>query len=294
MTEVSISYVFPNISTVNRGGRGGLNERWNYALRYNCNFIEMPCDFIKNKTEIKLTGLEMCSIPDKEAIEKIYSSNYNPNAKIKYILHTEPMLSRRDLDNKNYTAKLKWYDDKWLDDFISMLISVIKFLKITPYAIEIHPGKRKNTYGNIFFAATKIIKDIFKVFNYKPLILLENRTGHFISNCKEVSEFMYLLEKQKSDYKNHINFVLDIYQLYKSTKDTFENDLKLIPFNSLKAYHIHTNHSAPDISDEIPWKFVFDQIKEVKNPIIINPEVFHEKNVRKTIDFCNNLLETKI
>jgi len=288
---MNVSYVFPNISKLNYEGRGGLNERWNYALRYSCDFIEVPCDFIKNKTEMKLTGLDMCSIPDQLAIERIYKKDYSSNNCIKYILHTEPMLHRMDISNKSHKAKLKWYDDIWTDKFITMIFSVIDLFKETPFAIEIHPGDRNNTYGNLYYAAVKILTKVYERYNYKPLILVENRTGQFISTCKEVSEFINLVSKQSSDLTKNINFVLDIFQLYTSTKDTFEKDLNLIPFEIIKAYHVHTYHKAPDINDALPWKSVFQRIKLNCDQVIINPEVFHEKHVRTTIDFCKEMMK---
>jgi len=50
------SYVFPNISAFNRNGRGGLHKRYEIAAAKDCRFIEVPADFIKNKTEVQLTG----------------------------------------------------------------------------------------------------------------------------------------------------------------------------------------------------------------------------------------------
>jgi len=51
-----VSYACPNVSELNRGGRGGLRDRWVLAKESGCAFVEMPADFVKNKTEVTLTG----------------------------------------------------------------------------------------------------------------------------------------------------------------------------------------------------------------------------------------------
>ncbi len=43
--------------------------------------------------------------------------------------------------NGNCTPKLKWYKTGWIHKFVNHIFSIIDFLKIAPYAIEIHPGK---------------------------------------------------------------------------------------------------------------------------------------------------------
>ena len=78
----------------------------------------------------------------------------------------------------------------------------------------------------------------------------------------------------------------------------FKQDLKTIPSEALKAYHIHgcgdKPHQIPKDNDEIPWKNVFEKIKENKGNIIINPEVLNHSFVEPTINFCNKMLENKI
>jgi hypothetical protein len=68
----NISYVFPNISSFNRNGRGGLHKRFEIAKVHNYNFIEVPADFIKNKTEVELTGKKLGSILGVEEVKKLY------------------------------------------------------------------------------------------------------------------------------------------------------------------------------------------------------------------------------
>ncbi len=65
-----VSYVFPNVSDIRQ--RGSLYDRWILAEKYNCDYIEVPADFIKNKTEIQKTGLGICEFLDKKAIATLY------------------------------------------------------------------------------------------------------------------------------------------------------------------------------------------------------------------------------
>ena len=82
-----VSYVYPNTSDLNRGGRGGLSARFELAQSAGCKFIEMPADFIKNKTEIQLTGLDLGSTLTKEGVATLYEPG-SPSRDLAYILHT--------------------------------------------------------------------------------------------------------------------------------------------------------------------------------------------------------------
>jgi hypothetical protein len=90
-----VSYVYQNTSDLYRGGRGGLSARFELAQSSGCKFIEMPADFIKNKTEIELTGLDLGSTLTKEAVVALYEPG-TPSKNLAYILHTEPSLPRTD------------------------------------------------------------------------------------------------------------------------------------------------------------------------------------------------------
>jgi hypothetical protein len=74
----------------------------------------------------------------------------------------------------------------------------------------------------------------------------------------------------------------------------FQQDLKTIPTEALKAYHIHgfgeKPHQIPQENDEIPWKMIFEKVRENKETIIINPEVLNHSFIGPTIDFCKKYL----
>ena len=129
----NISYVFPNTSTFNLNGRGGLYKRYEFALKANCNFIEIPADFIKNKTEVKKTGKDLGTILSINEVNELYEPG-TPSNKVRYILHTEPSLTRRDGAGNYITPPLCWYDQKWTNDFIGMLTDITDQL---PHGISV-------------------------------------------------------------------------------------------------------------------------------------------------------------
>jgi len=198
MMKRNISYVFPNISTFNRNGRGGLHQRYEIAEAHGCSFVEVPADFVKNKTEVKLTGKELGSILSAQDIEKLYEYG-TPSKNIKYILHTEPQLSRRNGEGTSCTPQLKWNDRKWVRDFTNMAVAISKRFGVPPSGIEIHPGGRHNSYLDIVRSITTIRESFEKSFNTIPFVVLENRTGQFVSNGEQILELWraLLFENQK-------------------------------------------------------------------------------------------------
>lgn len=79
MGNKGIEYVLPNVNLIRL--RGGLAERIELARPFNCKYVEIPADFIKNGTEERITGGEI-GTPLKK---KTYSSP----------VYTEPDRKRR-------------------------------------------------------------------------------------------------------------------------------------------------------------------------------------------------------
>lgn len=136
-------FTYPNIGPFNRNGRGGLKKRQKELKRvnkkYNTNdfqLVEIPADFIKNKSEEKKTKLKVCSFLDEKTVQHLYTPGFF-DKEIKYVLHTEPVFSHQGL-NGSCTPKLEWYNPNWVQKFIKHVFSIIDFFQITPYAIEIH------------------------------------------------------------------------------------------------------------------------------------------------------------
>ncbi len=137
----SLSFVFPNLSDIQQ--RGGLASRLELARDLGCEYLEIPADFIKNKSEVERTGLEMGSPLTPAAIAELYDAEAGPTP-LPYILHTEPSLSRMDAYGVRSQARLCWYDTGWVEALIEMIVGIAEQLSAAPAAVEIHPGDRRN------------------------------------------------------------------------------------------------------------------------------------------------------
>ena len=281
---VNVSYVYPNVSGITQ--RGGLLERWKLAENLGCVYIEVPADFIKNKTEIEKTDLDLGYFLNEPAITVLYKKDYKIPQELKYILHTEPSLRRNNGYGISYQAPLKWYNREWLEKFVCMVISISKFLGIPATVIEIHPGDKRNSFEDIIMSITFLLDRYNEEFKIEPLILIENRTGQFISSGKDISSFWRFLSANNPDLEEKTGIVLDVQQLYTVTKKNFLREFEMIPIEALKGFHIHSKHRTPDLSNEIPWERVFDRISNMNGNTIINPEIHHKNKVKDAIKFC--------
>ncbi len=286
----NISYVFPNISAFNRNGRGGLKQRFEIAKAHGCSFVEVPADFVKNKTEVQLTGKELGSILCVQDIQKLYESG-SPSKDIEYILHTEPQLSRRNVKGYSCTPKLKWNDQKWVQDFTNMAVAISKRFDLPPAGIEIHPGGRHNSYSDIVRAIKTIRKSFEKNFNTIPFVVLKNRTGQFVSNGEQINKLWQAMLLEDHSLRKYLGIVLDIQQLFTVSKSAFLKQLYSIPRESVRGFHIHFRHRTPSVDNSIPWKEVFAWIMGLEQKIFVNPEVHHHSQAIDTISFCNEMME---
>jgi len=286
---LKVQYVYPNVSEIEQ--RGNLLERWKLAKELNCEYVEVPADFIKNKTEIDKTGLNLGNFLTKEAIGVLYKKNYyHVPDEIAYVLHTEPSLIRDDGYGIAYQSPLKWYDKEWVTSLVEMTISISDFLEKPAKAIEIHPGDRRNSFSDIAQSVEILLKAYKERFGIEPLVLLENRTGQFISCGKDILKLWEFVSQQYPQLQNKLGIVLDVQQLYTVAKKKFLEELELIPLDALRGFHIHTKHGVPTLADSIPWKQVFGLLLETKGRVLVNPEVLHRRQVKHTITFCQEMI----
>ena len=260
-------------------------KRYKFASTANCKFIEVPADFIKNKTEVNKTGKKLGTILSISDINQLYEPG-TPSKKLKYIMHSEPSLQRRDGAGSSFTPPLRWYDRKWTNDFIRMLTDITEQLTIPPAGVEIHPGGKKNTYEDLIKAITAIRVRFEETFNTIPFVVVENRTSQFIRDGKQICEFWERLLSLEKGLAKNTGIVLDISQLYTVTKNNFIKELNKIPPEAVKGLHIHYRHCAPSLKNDLPWKKVFGWLKDIKHKIFINPEVLSNSHVTPTISFC--------
>jgi len=286
-----LTFVFPNVSDI-RPQRGGVSSRAPLASEQGCGYLEIPCDFVKNPKEVQRTGLAVGSPLTATAIAELYDEETGP-APLPYILHTEPSLPRRgEFGIPSPAAPLRWYDPDWTDALIGMTVGVAERLGAVPAAVEIHPGDRRNSYGDVVRGMAAIRIAFEEQYGTAPAVLLENRTdGQFIGDGKAIAGFWNRLAATAPELMDDCGVVLDVQQLYTKRKATFLVDLADIPRDALKAFHIHRLHRAvPSLDDPIPWREVFGLIQSLDRPVLINPEMHHLKHVAPTIAFCREQL----
>lgn len=283
-----ITYIFPNISTIPQ--RGGISSRVNLALSHGCQYVEIPADLVKNKTEMAKTGETIGSFLSPSAIQTLYDKEEGPKT-FPYILHTEPSIPRMDGYGIRSQSPICWHTQEWKEKMIEMTIRIATQLNAVPAAIEIHPGDKRNGYRDIVNAMGSI-RDSFETnFESKPRIFLENRTGQFIEDGTTIKRFWEYLTGNRPDMADECGIVLDVQQLYTVTRNQFLEEFRQIPLHSLKAFHIHSKHKTPSIQDQIPWRQVFETVKTINHPVLINPEVHHDRQIDPTIQFCEDCLK---
>jgi hypothetical protein len=129
------------------------------------------------------------------------------------VLHTEPSLSKTNKYGQKIQPEIKWYDKDWTYRHVNMIIAICSYLSRPAEIIEIHPGYRKNTYGDIVNSVVQLLESYYEAFHLYPLILLENRTEQFISRGTDIKEFWeYTLEKYP-ELEQNFGIVIDVQQL---------------------------------------------------------------------------------
>jgi hypothetical protein len=288
---MSLTFVYPNVSEVNRRGRGGLSERFELAKQTGCQYVEVPADFIKNKSEVELTGLDLGSFLDERAIARLYKPTQT-EIQLGYVLHTEPSLPRTDGYGLSKQAKLEWNKPDWVKNLVQMILALCNHLGSPASFIEIHPGDSRNINENVVGGCREILEAFWKKYSSTPTILLENRTGQFISKGVDLKLFWECLLSKHSDLIQHVGIVLDVQQLFTATGKRFKQELDSIPALSIKGLHIHTKHRTPSLSDDIPWTHVFSRLLAINQIILLNPEIHHKSHVPGAIKFCRDIIQT--
>lgn len=301
--KYKINFTFPNLNTIPQRGNLSIRKQKIRNLenkigpRIKFSFVEIPADFIKNETESKKAKLGVGGIlSSKSEVESIYSIEDKPSNR--YILHTEPSLPRTYMDGekkKTVTPKLCWHDPVWLNQFINQISLIFDYFKKPSLAIEIHPGvsnRNNNTLTTFSKAIDILLTRIKSNYNYYPLIMIENRTGHIIKDGISIFKFWNHFKRNFDSISSYIGIILDIQQFYTVTKENFRAELDKIPKEVICGAHIHTKHQSPSLDDSIPWQYVFEFLRNVnkKRDLYILPEVHNEKNLLSTIDFIEAYL----
>ena len=283
-----LTFVYPNTSDLNRGGRGGLKQRTTRARALGCGYVEVPADFVKNKTEVAITGLGLGSFLSAEATNALYDAG-SSSPSSPYILHTEPSLPRTDGYGLSRQAEIRWRDPAWVNGLCEMLAGIGNRLGSPPAAIEIHPGDSRNSLDDLIRSMRSIQDRLGAAFSTPPLVLLENRTGQFVSTGTDLAAFAKRVVTE-GEMAAGAGVVLDVQQLFTQTKSKFLEQLRLVPREFVLGLHVHTKHHAPSETDAIPWAEVFRWVGETSGDLLVNPEVLLASEVEKTIAFCRRMM----
>jgi hypothetical protein len=284
---VAISYVFPNVFPT----RGNFPLRCESAHMAGCSFVEIPAHFIRGKKEIQKTKQEIYSIPSKESVHILYGDAPRLDSPLPYILHTEPIITRRTEGSRGKKPGLHWSDPQWRSGFITMLCNIAEEFGTPAAKIEIHPGERKEIkFNDILDGASDILVKYTAVTGAEPEILLENRTAQAVRDGQDIVDLFNVYENDYSHLSGKFGIVLDIQQLSTVTRENFFSSFHQIPDECLKGFHIHRLHGPPASGDGIPWDDVFRKIAGIHHDIIINPEIHHRNKVTGVIGFCNEML----
>lgn len=278
---MTVSYVFPNTSDIRQ--RGGPDERRTLADAAGCSFVEIPADFIKNQSEVAATDQDFCSFLTRESIARLYTPARNKPGTIPYILHTDPAL--------NKPVRLRWNDPQWTGRFVQMVLDISDYLGTPPGKIEIHPGGRENSFSDIIRGVKTIQAGFRDSFSCVPEVLLENRTGQFISRGSAIAGLWDFVMQNNPELADSFGIVLDIQQLSTVTRENFLLSFNEIPSACMKGFHIHRLHRPPQIGDGIPWPEVFARIAGIEHDVIINPEIHHKNRVAEVIGFCEGMIK---
>jgi len=297
---MDVKYVLPNLSTFNQ--RGSIENRSRIAEeicdkhnRISFQMVEIPADFVKNQSEVSKTCLPLGSMLTTEYVGKIYDSEDGISKP--YCLHTEPGIPRR-VARTSITSKLRWFDQSWIDSFHNHVLSIIEFIGKPPTAIEVHPGtqqKKMNNLGSLIFGLKSFMIRLEDSIDCMPEIFIENRTPHIISSGYSIKTFRDELLSIDSNDGLPIGIILDIQQLYSKTKERFVEEIRTIPHDIIKGFHIHQLHRTPVSEGTIDWSVVREFIHsgKYKSKLHILPEVHHMNQLIETYSFCTDFLGFK-
>jgi len=291
-----ISYVFPSLRQPWGTFRGGLLPRFEEAVLHGCRYIEIPASFIRSRGEEKETGISVCGMLTKEAIEKLYFPSETIPEGLEYIFHTDPSFSQVSADGvRQPPADLRWHETGWLQQFSEMLICISERLGAPASIIEIHPGSNQSVSMKDIALAMRTLRQTYgDHFNGRPPgIVLENRNGSIIEDGRQLREFWTALQHHAPELCGSCGIVLDLSALSNTAGlqgDAFEDYLGAVPVEGIMGLHIHTRHQAPSPKDTIPWETVFAMVAGIPHDFFINPEIHHRDQVRETTAFCKGYL----
>ena len=291
-----ISYLFPSLRQPRGIYRGGLLPRFEEAVLHGCRYIEIPASFIRSRGEEKETGISVCGMLTRDAIEKLYSPSETIPEGLEYIFHTDPSLSQVGADGvRQPPADLRWHDASWLQQFSEMLIYISERLGAPASIIEIHPGSNQSVSMKDIALAMRTLRQTYGDYfgGRPPGVVLENRNMSIAEDGQQLREFWTALQQHTPELCEDCGIVLDLFVLFNAARrrgDAFEDYLNAVPVEGIMGVHVHTRHHAPSPEDAIPWETAFAKVAGIPHDFFVNPEIHQQSQVRETIAFCKGYL----
>jgi len=281
MENYILNWTYPNLGKYYRNSppiRGTLNERLKDAKKLGLTRIEVPFDLVREENdEYLVLNKRIGDIITKDDFILLYGKEI---FKGEYILHTDPELKRSHI--------LYWNLPEWRNKYLESIIEFSDFIGKQPSAIEFHPSRPKRSKNHMISLILEAF-DKFREAGFSPYILIENRTGMYISKVSDMINFYKNISiNLSSNELSKFGFCIDISQLYTQMKKDPTDDLKKLPKACILGWHIHYKHKPPSDQDPINWKQVVKLIFETKNAFCL-PEVFKFDDIIKTIKYIERI-----
>lgn len=116
-----LSFVYPSMVQPEGTFRGGLLSRWAEASQLDCNYIEIPANFVKNAHEERVTGIEVCQMLTDSAIGHLYF--FGPRSRRPPLYSPHWLIFAHPDSNgiKRPAADLRWHDQEWSQNSVQCL-----------------------------------------------------------------------------------------------------------------------------------------------------------------------------
>jgi len=283
MKNYILNWIHPNLGKYYRSVppiRGTLKERLRDALKLNLTIIEVPFDLVRKENGESITlKKRVGEIITKEDFPLLYGES---SFEGRYVLHTDPELKIGHV--------LYWNVPEWRRRYVNSIIEFSDFVGKPPTAIEYHPSKPKRSKNHMVNLIIESF-DKFEEAGFTPYILIENRTGMYISTVKDMINFYRnVCENLSPNELSKFGFCIDVSQLYTQTKVDPIEDLKMLPRDHILSWHIHYRHRPPSDRDPISWNKVAKLVIETKNAFCL-PEVFKFNEIIKTIRYIERYID---
>lgn len=270
--------VLPNLARLPQ--RGDLRARWALANELGLDVVELPADLVKNRREERITGIPIGGFLGPEAVDVLYSPG-PPEAR--YVLHTDPGIPRRD--GTMFIPELRWGEKGWTSGYADSLGLTARRLGPAPLMIEVHSGRHCDL-EQVIEAAAGLAKAMRSRCGKEVMVGVENKVGQIMATGEDMARAGDLMDLSGEDA---LGIVLDVPNLWKSRGRRAPEDLDVVPIRRLLGVHVHDRHRPPDPGGQIDWEAVADLLERTDGALI-NPEVFHRRDLVATLEFIRERL----